>query len=417
MAMAGRSSKYNNRPEPMPFSSADSAFNDRALPPFGGDYFPNQGFPLDTDDSDAFSDRYSQYPGERRFDTVQSPPLSQYGSPPNDAQLPRSPVDNLRTALNAPMPQSFDSNGISHIARYGPLGQSAPDKYGIKSPPSSSLSRQIGSPPETGPYRASGLGSNLRNASPLAASPQNEESISQRIMHSQKMTKPRMISASVPRSTLYPDWEDGFGNETDLLPNSLHDEVLTPQEKMRRMSRPDQDTTGMTIPSGTSSKVGSPPSGTSPSRFSHLWAEQREKKAVEQPVSTLGQVGSPLRESWLPAESTSSQRGPQVSAISQQMARMQFGRTEPTESVAMRPPAARHASNTISRVISSPGLQPRRIDEEGEGVFFPMDDDKRSNMSGASPRLAPLREKPNGEISRFKKDDGGPRDGSFFGFR
>lgn len=416
--MGNRQFNYS-RPDPMPFSSVEPAMNERPAQPFNHDYFQNQGFFLDSDESDTFPERYNHYSNDRRFDSaVHSPPTSQFGSPPNDSQLPRSPVENLRTALNAPLPQSFDSNGISNIAKYGPLGQSVPDKFGIQSPTFSSLSRQLGSPPDQIPQRQPIPGSKVRNTSPLATSPQNEESIGQRIMHSQKTTKPRMISASVPRTTLNQEWEEGFGSETDLLPGSLHDEVLTPQEKMRRMSRPDQDTSGLAIHSGTSSKVGSPPTGSSPSRFSHLWAEQREKKATEQAPSAFGHVGSPLRESWLPAES--SHRAPQISGISQQMARLQFGNIEPTEIPISRPQAAtRQFSNPISRVISSPGLNPRRIDEEGEGVFFPMDDDKRSSsiFSGASPRLAPLREKPNGEIARFKKDDSAIREPSFTGFR
>ncbi|KAK5446366.1 hypothetical protein LTS15_009705 [Exophiala xenobiotica] len=414
LAMGSRNYNYANREQP-PFPSQDPALNDSTLnqTPYGPDYFPGQAFPLmDNDDADAFQDRYNQYQQHSALDSgLNSPPTSHFGSPPNDYQFPKSPVDNLRTALNAPLPQSFDANGISHIAKYGPLGQSVPDKFGLRSPASSSLSRQLGSPPESiVNVRNANLGSNLRNASPMAMSPQNtEESISQRIMHSQRPIKTRGLSASVPRSSLYHEWEENMGTETDLLPNSLHDEVLTPQEKIRRMSRPEQDITskdyapGLAIPSGSSSKVGSPPAG-SPSRFSALWAEQREKKAAENTVPPIGHVGSPLRGSWMPQES--SKPGVQISGISQAMARIQLSRTESSESNGGRSSGLRHSSAPIGRGISSPGLSSKKIDEEVEGVFFPMDgDDKTSGWSGQSPRLAPVQERPNGGLPSSKNDN------------
>ena len=399
-----------------------------AQPTYPPDYFQT---PFgEFEDQDAFQDRYNQYrPASNLDSAINSPPTSQFGSPPNEAQFPKSPVDNLRTALNAPLPQSFDASGMSRIAQYGPLGQSVPDKFGMRSPGTSSLSRQLASPPEPSGFgRGSNLGSNLRNASPLAASPQNVNgSIGQRMMHSQnQQTKPRMISASVPRSSLYPEWEEGFGGEADLLPNSLHDEVLTPQERARRLSRPDQDLDpSMAYPSGTSSKVGSPPMAGSPSRFSALWAEQREKKAAETVVGGLGHVGSPLRDSWMPSESNTTSKASQVSGISQAMAQFHLTKTEESSTTRPQFGGFRHSSNPIGRfdrTTSSPGLTAKRIDEEGEGVFFPMDDDKRASSiwSAASPRLAPLREKSNGEIARFKRDDtslGPPGSTGPFSFR
>ncbi|OAL39704.1 hypothetical protein AYO20_01101 [Fonsecaea nubica] len=411
-AMAGRNFNYANRTEQASFPSQDPSAGDSMLnqPPFGPDYFQGQAFPLmDSDETDAFQDRYNQYQPPSALDSgLNSPPTSQFGSPPNDYQFPKSPVENLRTALNAPLPQSFDANGVSHIAKYGPLGQSVPDKFGMRSPASSSLSRQLGSPPESiVNVRNANLGSNLRNVSPLGLSPQNaEESIGQRIMHSQRTVKTRGLSASVPRSHLPYEWEEGMGAETDLLPNSLHDELLTPQEKMRRTSRADQEhgskdhVHALAIPSGTSSKVGSPPAG-SPSRFSALWAEQREKKAAESiGPSSFGHVGSPLRGSWMPNESSTP--NVQISGISQAMARMQLNRVDSGELNGLRvqPSGLRHSSAPIGRFdrgISSPGLSSKKIDEEVEGVFFPMDgDDKTPNWSESTlplvngPELSPV---------------------------
>ncbi|KAJ9603903.1 hypothetical protein H2200_011425 [Cladophialophora chaetospira] len=432
-AMAGRSYNYQNRSEQPQYSQQDPALTD--APTYGPDYFQSQAFPLmDADETDAFADRYNQYqPDSALHSGLNSPPTSQFGSPPNDYQFPKSPVEHLRTALNAPLPQSFDANGISHIAKYGPLGQSVPDKFGLGSPASSSLSRQLGSPPQSiVNVRNANLGSNLRNVSPLGLSPQNaEESIGQRIMHSQRaINKSRGLSASVPRSHLPYEWEEGLSVETDLLPNSLHDEVLTPQEKMRRLSRPDQEQNprdhahALAIPSGTSPNVGSPPAG-SPSRFSALWAEQREKKATEtNGSSSFGHVGSPLRGSWMPTESTNP--GVQISGISQAMARMQLNRADSSESNGPRvqPSGLRHSSAPIGRfdrAISSPGLSSKKIDEEVEGVFFPMDgDDRTSNWPGQSPRLNPLRDRTNGDLVVNKREatieeESGMR--SIWGFR
>ncbi|RMZ91272.1 hypothetical protein DV736_g1502, partial [Chaetothyriales sp. CBS 134916] len=384
-----------NRPEPMHFPNLDEQ------PHFPSPFLSNPPFPLpDTEDADAFPDRYNQYANLTVLDSaLNSPPLSHYGSPPSDSLLPRSPVEKVRTALDAPLPQSFDSNGVSYIAKYGPLGQSAPDKFGMRSP-ASSLSRQMGSPADSTGFRSPQPGSNLRGASPLAASPQNnEESIGQRIMHSQKASNPRMISASVPRTNGPLDWQDPLDSEADLLPNSLHNDILTPQEKFKRLSRPEQD--GVAIPSGSASKVGSPPASGSPSRFSHLWAEQREKKAaaaVESGNPTgFGHVGSPLQQSWMLTEMPKSAV---TSGISQAMAKMQFGRTDFYELNGGRGNSVRNVSNTMSRIdrtISSPGLSAKKNDEEGE-VFFQMDDDTR--FPGVSPRLAPLREKGRGEPFR-----------------
>ncbi|ETI24815.1 hypothetical protein G647_04185 [Cladophialophora carrionii CBS 160.54] len=438
-AMAGRNYNYPNRSDQPPFPSQDPSLADPMLsqPPYGPDYFQSPAFPLmEGDEPEAFPERYNQYqPDSALHSGLNSPPTSQFGSPPNDYQFPKSPVEHLRTALNAPLPQSFDANGISHIAKYGPLGQSVPDKFGLGSPASSSLSRQLGSPPQSiVNVRNANLGSGLRNVSPLGLSPQNaEESIGQRIMHSQRaINKTRGLSASVPRSNLPYEWEEGLNVETDLLPNSLHDEVLTPQEKMRRLSRPDPESNSrdhahahaLAIPNGTSPSVGSPPAG-SPSRFSALWAEQREKKAAENNgVSSFGHVGSPLRGSWMPSESTTP--SVQISGISQAMARMQLNRVDSGESNGLRVQSSglRHSSAPIGRFdrgISSPGLSSKKIDEEVEGVFFPMDgDDRTSTWPGQSPRLNPLRDRTNGELAGSKKEmkveeENGMR--SIWGFR
>src|SRR5271170_472853 len=185
-----------------------------------------------------------------------------------------------------------------------------------------------------------------------------------RLMHSQRIGKPRVVSASVPKSGLMDDWEDRFTYDADLLPNSLHDEVLTPQEKTRRLSRPEQELSiakdqanALAIPSGASSKVGSPSAAGSPSRFRALWDEQREKRGTDTggAANSFGHVGSPLRESWMPMQTNglSQNVSLQVSGISQQMARLGLNRPDSSESNSSRPHLSglRHSSGRFEKGI------------------------------------------------------------------
>lgn len=389
--------------------------------PFSGDYYvQNDFFP---EEHDAYpSDRYQRpYQAAANFDSaVNSPPTSHFGSPPNDSPFAKSPMDNVRTALNVPMPQSFDPNEPSR--KYGVLGQSAPVKGpALFSPPTAttSFARRLGSPPDTTSNRPFLAPSSNNASSPLGLSPQTQDESIDRVMHSSlNPSQPRGISNSAPRHLIPPHNElDDSDIGTDLLPGSLHDEVLTPAEQRRRMSRAEQEgAPGMAIPSGHSSKVGSPPTGSSPSRFSHIWAEQRDKQPG------VGSVGSPLKESWMPGSSAAA-RGPQISGISQAMARMELTRTESAESNPAKTSSAgmRATSNPMQRIdrtIASPGLPPRRLDEDSDAVFFPMDDDKR--MGYGSPRLAPMRDRSNGDTVRLRRDDpsgSGTGSAGVYGFR
>ncbi|CZR68415.1 uncharacterized protein PAC_18314 [Phialocephala subalpina] len=69
-----------------------------------------------------------------------SHPTSQYGSPRDDDinRYAMSPVATKGlSVLDAPLPASFDSNGVSWIARNGPIASSVPAKFGLESPPGS----------------------------------------------------------------------------------------------------------------------------------------------------------------------------------------------------------------------------------------------------------------------------------------
>jgi hypothetical protein len=427
--MPSRNEYYPRQNNP-PFGPAEMSMNPQlGQQPYGAEFYGANGF-YGAEDPDAYpTERYQRpYPNMSNYDSnVNSPPNSHFGSPTNESPFAKSPMENVRTALNVPMPQSFDPNEPSR--KYGILGQSAPVKGpALFSPPNAttSFARRLGSPPETSLNR----GFSGNNApSPLGLSPQApDESIDRVMQATLSPSQPRgIISASMPRqpqaarNNAQSDLDDNADLGHELLPGSLHDEVLTPAEQMRRLSRADQDSLGVAIPSGHSSKVGSPPSGSSPSRFSHIWAEQRDKQP------NLGAVGSPLKESWMPG-SSHPPRAQQISGISQAMARMELTRTESAESNAGRPvnSTMRIPSNSMQRLdrtISSPGLPARRLGDEsdGEGVIFSMDDDKRptSIWSNASPRLAPLREG-NANFGRVRKDDSNATHSgasAFYGFR
>lgn len=408
MGRNGRGFSNSQQHPPPPFLNQDAQLSNSLLSQqrqYPVESYANQYPYPEQDEGDALYDRFAPYRNGPIDGGVASPPGSHFGSPLEEAQFPRSPVENIRTALNAPLPQSFDPNGLSHIAKYGPLGQSVPDKFGMKSPPASLPKRGI-QPPEASTNLRGGAGSsNLRNGTALGSSPHTQdEPAGQRILHSQKNARSNRLSASVPQGGPLDDWDENFTFEQDLLPNNVRDEVLTPQEKIRRMSRPDQenilrDASGsLAIPSTSSSKVGSPSMAGSPSRYRAIFEQQQKQKEQQENgngngngFSAFGHVGSPLRESWMVNGANASPNT--LSGISHHMARMQLNRTESAESSGgggrLQPPGSRHVSAPVSTFqrpgLASPGIGSTRIDEEVEGLVFSMDD-----WGGRSPRLGAL---------------------------
>ena len=300
------------------------------------------------------------------------------GSPPDESRLPMSPIG--RTALDAPLPASFDSQGISYMARHGPVAASVPSQFGLDFSPSASQ-RPGATPDVLRSLHDTAFGSDAKRTA-LASSPFDEGS-APRLMHSQRFARPKM-SASVPRPSVLDEWDNDIFLEEDFVPSSLHDDVLTPQERMRRLSRTEQD---RDLGFG-SAKVGSPSLGTSPSRFSTLFAKQRQKKE-EEAQAALGHVGSPLRESSLhprsspaippigsrpnsgdisPFVASPGVRQPSTSMISQQLSNM-----------SLHPNSARHsAGSRLDRAVSSP-VSTTRIDEEEQGdLVFSMEEEESS---------------------------------------
>ena len=260
--------------------------------------------------------------------------------------------------------------------------------------------------------------------------PQGSEDYSgQRIMHSQRVSKPKILSASLPRPGAMEDWDGNFAFEEEFLPESLQ-ELLTPQEKMRRFSRTEEDgatqrqsLSGFATPGETSSKVGSPTTS-SPSRFGALFSRQhkKEEESNTYPTTGFGHVGSPLRNSSLhPGASPSLRavsrptsgdvspylasppRQSSMSMISQQLQRTRLSRQESESPSGLHPAVARYPPSStngrLDRAVSSSSIGNSRIDEEQGDFVFSMeeeDDGKSSKrysggwnypIGGRSPRL------------------------------
>lgn len=281
-----------------------------------------------------------------------SNPTSAYGSPlgpglsgyedHHNGQrgvLGLSPMNaNVMSVMDAPLPASFDSNSISHAARYGPWPSSVPSKFGLESPtpslhnakdertsetlkllynsafgndgfssPASHLVPHDGvmgsSPPAFG--GAGGLsagGSGSGSGAGGAGSGTDEYYYSKRMMHSSstRYAKPRLLSSSAPKVDR--DWDSEFlFLEEDYVPGTLANEVLTPQEKARRGSirlndgadglllseMPAQSASASANASANATKFGSPSTAasagagaaaSSPSRWSP-WLQQRQRSS------------------------------------------------------------------------------------------------------------------------------------------
>ncbi|TID22267.1 hypothetical protein E6O75_ATG11061 [Venturia nashicola] len=360
--------------------------------------------------------------------TYSSHPGSTYGSPQNEGRLPMSPIQKGLSLLDAPLPASFDSQGVSHIARNGPFASSMPSRFGLDmSPTSSSPMRPMESSALRNLHSSAFGDDNLNGKGGMASSPPAvmDEPIGRRIMHSERFSRqPRMISASVGAHAPINDvWDDeGFTFEEDLVPNSLH-ELLTPQERMRRFSRTNdedhrQALSGLGTPNESSPKIGSP-STASPSRFGAFFAGRQKEASDSAAASAFGHVGSPLRNLSLHPGASPSLRAiarpisgdvspflssppsqSSMSMISQQMQRTRIssGASDTLEAARplQHPGITRVASgssgvpgvnprHSLDRAVSSSSVGREKIDEEPE--LFSMDDDldrKKENAKRSS---------------------------------
>lgn len=367
-----------------------------------------------------------------------SHPDSNYGSPQEDSRfLSLSPAARL-SVLDAPLPASFDSQGISYMARHGPVAASLPSKIGIsrKAPiPLDSVSN-LGTPSFGGrgnPTRGGELGSSPFNS--------GDESLGTRLMHSRRHPKPKNLSMSMPRVDIPVEDSDDeafhfSGGEEDYIPTSIHDQVLTRAEQQRRYSRTEQDRkavreslSGIGTPTD-SGKVGSPAAG-SPSRYGPLFARQTQQQQetnsnLATSPSAFGHVGSPLRNSSLNSglspplrvsrpsgdispsfpSLSSPPRQSSMSMLSQQLSRTRIsnrtseaaapnathmsGEGNPTSIFATSPTAnsGRSGQRNISGGSGERGQSNDRFHEENSDTVFSMEDDfeeSRKRSSGQVP--------------------------------
>lgn len=299
---------------------------------------------------------------------------SNYGSP-RDEDATRlgfglSPMNGKGLSiLDAPLPASFDSNGISNAARFpaAPWPSSVPSKFGLESPtPSLSNAKDSRTSETLKLLHTSAFGSSEHLATLTASSPPNsqpaigDEYFGKRAMHSSRYAKPRMLSSSMPKtSSVDRDWEAEFAFDDDNLPENYVpenlQELLTPAEKARRgsMRADDPVTDGIT-------KSGSP-MGTSPSRWGSLFQRQKEEedaaRAARSFGSAFGHVGSPLRKSTLAQE---------------------MGDDYRSQGSSSRPLGARTTSESMS--VLSQQLQRSRLDDGVGGL---------GTAAGSSPHLHP----------------------------
>ncbi len=224
--------------------------------------------------------------------------------------------------LDAQLPSSLDSNGISYFARHGPVAASVPhtSQFGIPETYNSFSSSSFLNPvaqsssslfaPGASPRTSGNLGRSMfeRRASAIDRNwlPQNADDNWNQQSRNQPLAPLRQSSVTGLNSTMSPgvsvhnlsisDDEDGaFAFEEDFVPSSLN-ELLTPAERQRRASsgrldRMDRDGGNGTPPSGAGSNNGSPSS----SRFGALFLKHKEKEIQPRnSPSNLPPIGSPL---------------------------------------------------------------------------------------------------------------------------
>ncbi|KAI1634259.1 hypothetical protein F4809DRAFT_652031 [Biscogniauxia mediterranea] len=425
------------------------------------------GYPIAPGDPYQSIDRRPSLENVPTIDTTYSHTSSQYGSPreeePSRLGLGLSPVAAKGlSVLDAPLPASFDSNGISNAARYpgGPWPSSVPSQFGLDSPsPSLNAAKESRTSEALKLLHHSAFGSNDHLSTTVTGSSPptqpTDEYYGRRQMHSSRYAKPKMLSSSAPRAiaggAIDHDWESEFPFlEEDYLPDNLKD-LLTPAEKARRGSRAADDDlnghrgngaspgfvgmSGAGTPTAEStSKFGSP-MASSPSRWGPLFQrhhdEQEARKHAAASAGAFGHVGSPLRQSSLSAEVARPQKPSRsgsidgLSVLTQQLQRTRLdGNGSGGESPLLHPlshtsrpsngrATERHVSN--GSISSSARYTTPIGEEDGEFVFSMDEDGERDSTIRARKRTSGVGTAMNAWGSSYasatagKKDDNAAR--------
>nr|POE74352.1 zinc finger protein lee1 [Quercus suber] len=213
----------------------------------------------------------------------------QYGSPPHFDAFGASPTRQGLSVLDAPLPSSFDSNGISLAARNGPFASSVPVRFGLESPPSSLPQKShLGNTAlrdlHNSAFGSQGMDGLIASMGSSPPSGTDEPfTFDKRPLHSARLRAPRgIVSASLgtrlpTQAFEYSDDEDEdhTDREEDLLPASLRD--LIPDGRSRRESRTRAE------------------EDYGPAAF--LAAQRRTISGTFSGFGGFGHVGSPLRNS------------------------------------------------------------------------------------------------------------------------
>ncbi|PHH52015.1 Protein cps3 [Ceratocystis fimbriata CBS 114723] len=296
------------------FNNPDFSYEDSSSNQQGGAGTPVQQTPNVNTDIPAID---VPYPTDAFSSPREEPGSARFG-------LGLSPIGTGFNVLDAPLPASFDSTGVSNAALFpsGPWPASVPSKFGMESPLPSYASPDPRGSEALKMLHTSAFGgekylstSNVMvggspSANLLAV---GEEQFGRRTMHmhSSRFTKPKALSSSVPKGpvTVDRDWDPEFAFlEEDYVPQNLQD-LLTPAEKARRGSLRATDAEEPIGLSG-SYKYGSPILSASPSRWGLPFQRQKEEEeaaaaaaaARASRVSAFGVVGSPLRNSSLASD-------------------------------------------------------------------------------------------------------------------
>ncbi|PNY24598.1 Protein cps3 [Tolypocladium capitatum] len=417
----------SGRPSPSPVSPTSAsagAFHSSASALTSSLYRAEPGFP-----GDERHHHLGRQPSLDGIPAIDMPfPHSTYGSArdddPNRLGFGLSPANGKGlSVLDAPLPASFDSNGISNAARFptAPWPSSVPSKFGLESPtPSLSSAKDSRTSETLKLLHTSAFGSSEHLVTPTACSPPNSQPVNsdeyfgKRAMHSSRYAKPRMLSSSMPKTTSVDrDWEAefAFGDDDNgpenYLPENLQD-LLTPAEKARRGSMRADGDPGI---EGLS-KYGSP-IGSSPSRWGSLFQRQKEEedatRAARSAGSAFGHVGSPLRKSTLAQEmgdvpsgaarpSASRSGSEPMSVLSQQLQRSRLDDSIGGSSPLLHPTTARISSGkdrAMERHVSSGSISSSMtgrfttpIDEEDPAFVFSMEEEEDSGSARVRKRAS-----------------------------
>lgn len=369
---------------------------------------PNGEMPHPDFDNYQFGQRNGlEYP---QIDVAYVSASPQYGSPPQDHRFAASPPGKGLSVLDAPLPSSFDSNGISMAARNGPFAASVPSRFGVESPPSSLPRKsQLGNTAlrdlHNSAFGDRGMDGVLAGSSPPSG-PDEPLTFPKRSLHSERFLAPRhqMMSASLgtklpTQSFEYSDDEGGdIDREEDLLPASLRD--LIPESRNRGVAKPraeDENAAASFLVAqrrtisghGTpqDSKVGSPHSS-SPSRYAGFtgWPTGGSGFGFPSTSSRVSSgdlsptVGSPPRQA-------------SMSALTQELHRTRLDAATAAVGMARTMSNGSTGRTSLDRALSGNGVGRERIEEEQPELF---DMDEIGGPSRTAPRTIPSTNNRNG---------------------